>query len=288
MRTLNKQSTSNESRWPRVGRSLRRFFGLCLVAILLAPQMQSISAAPQLSQTESPNYDDSKLGEFLAGDIELIDEQGKPVRLEELVDKPTILSLVYFECPGICTPLLNEVTDILGKTDLDPAETPFQLLTVSFEPKDTPELAAKKKHNYFAQLSRPFPKENWRFLTASAENIQRLTAGVGFGYKAVGEDYIHPGGIVVISPERKITRYFFGTQFLPFDFKMGVIEASKGRVMPTTARVLNFCYSFDPKGRKYVFNTTRVIAVVMLSSLACTVGLAFFFMNRSKRKGIER
>jgi len=224
------------------------------------------------------------LGEFVPGDIVLRDEEGNPVVLSEFVDKPTLISMVYFECPGICTPLLNEVADILGKSNLDPADTPFQLMTVSFEPKDTPAMAKTKKANYLQLVGRDLPEDTWRFFTADQENIDRLTAAIGFSYKRAGKEYTHPGGLVILAPDRKIVRYLYGLRFLPFDFQMGVYEAARGKVVPTTARLLNFCFSYDPVGRTYVFNLARVVGIVMLTSVAFFVAFLIIISRRKSGK----
>ena len=211
---------------------------------------------------------DEHLGEYLPPDIVLTDEQGQKVVLGEFIDRPTILMLVYYSCPGICTPLLNEVADVLGKSSLDPGRQPFQLLTVSFEPKDDYKMAGAKRANYLKQVGRPLPPETWRFFTGDAENLARLTSAVGFRYKRAGGEYTHPGGLIILSPEGKIVRYLYGIEFLPFDFQMGIYEAAQGKVTPTTARLLRFCFSYDPAARTYVFNLARVVASVMLISVA--------------------
>jgi protein SCO1/2 len=223
-----------------------------------------------------------RLGEYVPGDITLIDEDGQPVNLGEFVDKPTILMNVYFSCPGICTPLLTEVADILGKSNLDPTKTPFQLLAVSFDPEDTPQVAKEKRANYLKLVGRELPEDTWRFFTADQENIDAITGAVGFRYKTAGMEYTHPGGLIILSPDRKIVRYLYGLQFLPFDFQMGIHEASEGRVMPTTARLLKFCFSYDPDGRKYVFNLARVIAVVMITSVVLFL-IFLIYTTRGKR-----
>ena len=123
------------------------------------------------------------LGEYVPDDINLIDEEGNTINLGEFIDKPTILTLVYYSCPGICTPILTEVADILGKTNLDPEQTPFQLLTVSFDIRDKPVTAAKKRLNYLKQVNRPLPPETWRFFTGDQDNIDKLTKAVGFSYQ---------------------------------------------------------------------------------------------------------
>jgi protein SCO1/2 len=225
------------------------------------------------------------LGEIVPGDITLRDEQGNPVLFSEFVDRPTLVTMVYFECPGICTPLLNEVADILGKSNLDPDEQPFQLVSISFEPKDTPEMARQKQENYLKLVGRELPENTWRFFTADQENIQKMTTALGFAYKSAGQEYTHPGGLIILSPERKIVRYLYGLQFLPFDFQMGVYEASTGTVRPTTARLLNFCFSYDPVGRTYVFNLARVVGIVMITSIVFFI--IFLVFSTRKKRGKE-
>lgn len=216
------------------------------------------------------------LGQFVPADIVLTDENGQPVRLGDFLDKPTILSLVYYNCPGICTPLLTEVADVLGKSSLDPTKQPFQLLTVSFEPTDDHVTAQAKRTNYLKQVGRPLPPQTWRFFTGDAQNLRRLTEAVGFRYKRAGQEYVHPGGLIVLSPDGKIVRYLYGIEFLPFDFQMAVYEAAQGKVTPTTARLLRFCFSYDPEGRTYVFNLARVVGSVMLASVAFFIGFLIF------------
>jgi len=252
-----------------------------LAALVVLSGLAGAPARAQLNE-DAVEYQEH-LGEFIPGDITLRDEQGQPVSLGELIDKPTILMMVYYECPGICTPLLNEVADILGKSQLDPAKQPFQLVAVSFEPNDTAETARMKRANYLKLVGRPLPESTWRFLTGDRESVDRLTSAIGFRYKRAGAEYTHPGGLVLVSPDRKITRYLLGTEFLPFDFQMGVFEASRGTVMPTTARLMRMCFSYDPEGRTYVFNVMRVTAFVMLTSLAI-FGTFLYFTTRRKRR----
>jgi protein SCO1/2 len=252
------------------------------LALLAAVPFAAVPARAQLNE-EAVEYQEH-LGEYIPGDIMLRDEQGQTVALADVIDKPTILMMVYFECPGICTPLLNEVADILGKSQLDPTKQPFQLLAVSFEPNDTSEMARMKRANYLKLVGRPLPEETWRFMTGDQASIDRLTGAVGFRYKRAGSEYTHAGGLVVVAPDRKITRYLLGTEFLPFDFQMGVYEASRGTVMPTTARLMKMCFSYDPEGRTYVFNIVRVTAFVMLSSLAVFVTFLYFTTRRKRRR----
>lgn len=274
-------------------RAIRKFeavFGtLAFAALFIAlSSLSSLAQTPENAASEAVEGGAvdfvEQLGEYIPGDIVLRDEDGNLVDMATFLNKPTILNFVYYECPGICTPLLNEIADILGKSNLDPDKTSFQLLSVSFEPKDTPAMAKEKRANYLNQVGRPLPEETWRFFTGDEENIRRFTEAVGFGYKKAGGEYIHPGGVIMVSPERKIVRYLYGIQFLPFDFQMGVHEASQGKVTPTTARLLNFCFSFDPVGRTYVFNLARVVGSVMLLSIIFFGVFLYFTTRRSRHK----
>ena len=257
-----------------------------MARLLMAAVVLVTLAVPAVAQLNEEVVEFTEhLGETVPGDIVLRDENGKEVLLSEFVDKPTIVSMVYFECPGICTPLLNEVADILGKSNLDPAKQPFQLLSVSFEPKDTPAMARMKQENYLNLVGRDMPADTWRFFTADQENVDKMTTALGFAYKRAGKEYTHPGGLVILSPERKIVRYLYGLQFLPFDFQMGVYEASTGTVRPTTARLLNFCFSYDPVGRTYVFNLARVVGIVMITSIVFFIG--FLVYSTRKKRGKE-
>lgn len=222
------------------------------------------------------------LGEYIPTGIFLIDEDGDSVNFDELITVPTILMFVYYECPGICTPLLTEVADVLGKTNFDHEKTPFQILTVSFDVRDKPEVAAQKRLNYLDQINKPFPHEAWRFFTADQENIDRLTQAVGFRYQRAGADFTHPGGLILLSPESKIVRYLYGIEFLPFEFKMGIMEAAQGKVSPTSAKLLRYCFSYDPIGRTYVFNIARVTATVMITSVIFFAGFLVFVTRKRK------
>ena len=264
-------------RFPRLGLMATLVFLVLLPGAAAMAQDHSEAAAGEVVDFEE------QLGQVIPGDIVLRDEEGNLVDMAAFLTRPTILNFVYYECPGICTPLLNEIADILGKSNLDPDKTPFQLLSVSFEPKDSPAMAREKQANYLKQVGRPLPENTWRFFTGDKENIRRFTEAVGFGYKRAGGEYIHPGGVIMVSPERKVVRYLYGIQFLPFDFQMGVYEASQGKVTPTTARLLNFCFSFDPVGRTYAFNLARVIGSVMLISVFF-FGIFLYFSTRRTRQ----
>lgn len=236
------------------------------IRILAACAGLALAAAAQ--EKPLPVGIEEHLGAQVPMDVVLLDEAGKTVTLGDLVDKPTVLTLNYYRCAGICTPLLNGVVDVLKKTDLA-AGKDFQVLTVSFDPTDTPDLASRKKANYLKQLPVTFPAEGWRFYTGEAAQTQRLADAVGFQYRAEQSpqgttEYAHPAAIFILSPKGRVIRYMNGITYLPFDLKMAVAEANAGRPGPTVTKLLKFCYSYDPAGRRYELNVTRVAGVATL------------------------
>nr|NQU88895.1 SCO family protein [Bacteroidota bacterium] len=200
-----------------------------------------------------------KLDDYVPDDLVFTNENGVEVNFKSLIDKPTVLVLVYFTCPGICSPLLDGIADVIGKTDLELGKD-YQVLTVSFNEKETYDLAKSKKKNYVKQIKKDIDDSHWMWMVGDSTNIANLTNSVGFRFKREGDDFIHAAAIMVLSPDGKITRYLYGTYFLPFDLKMALAEAAKGKSGPTINKILNYCFSYDPEGKKYVFNITKVSA----------------------------
>lgn len=219
------------------------------------------------------------LGETIPSDIILTNEYGQQINLKSLVTKPTIFSLVYFRCPGICSPLLNSVKNTVDKTDLEPGAD-YNLITISIDQNEGYIMAAEKKENYLEELNRKIPTDSWRFLTGDSLNIYRISDALGFKFKREGNDFIHGASIMVVSADGKIVRYLYGTDFLPFDFKMAVTEATEGRVVPTINKLAKMCFSFDPEGRKYVLNVTRIAGAGMILLL----GVFVVLLNIKKKK----
>lgn len=206
---------------------------------------------------------EEKLDELVPKDISIFNQDGDTVTLGSIISKPTVLSLVYYRCPGICSPLMNGIAEVIQKSDMKIGDE-YQVLTISFDPRETPVLAKRKRMNYLSQISKPEAANGWFFFTADSTNIARLTDAVGFRYKQSGNDFTHAASLIILSPEGKITRYLNGIQFLPFEFKMAIVEASKGQSGPTINKVLQFCYSYDPKGQQYVLNITRVSGIIII------------------------
>lgn len=223
---------------------------------------------PIFSLAQAPPPDpgvgiDEKLGDTVPLGLAFQDENGRTVRLKELVDRPTLLLLVYYRCPSVCSPFLNGVVDVLDKADMK-AVRDYRAVVVSFDDRETPDLAAAKKASYLKAFRNPFPAEGMRFLTGDADSIRSLTGAVGFRYKQQGDDFLHPVAIIALSPRGEIVRYLYGIRFNPFDVKMAVTEAAEGRVGPTVNRVLLYCFSYDPEGKTYAFNILKVTGSVMI------------------------
>jgi protein SCO1 len=206
---------------------------------------------------------DEKLGEQVAMDVVLKDENGVDVTLGRLIDRPTILMFNYFRCPGICPLLFHNMVDIVNRLPIEPGKD-FRLIAVSFDPTDTPDLAREKKANYLNQMKRPFTPETWHFLTGTAENTKAVADSAGFKYSWQGDMYAHPGAIILLTPKGIISRYLYGASFVAADVEMAVKEAAGGRVIPTVSRILSFCYTYDPAGRGYVLNVTRLAGIITL------------------------
>ncbi|MBI5623298.1 MAG: SCO family protein [Elusimicrobia bacterium] len=232
------------------------------------------AAEPQVVDEGSVGVKE-QLGGQAALDPVFSDEDGKPVSLRSLVDRPTVLTLNYFACAGICTPLLHGLTQALNAVPREPGRD-FRVITVSFDERDTPAIAKEKRRNYLKQLKRPFPPEAWRFITGKNPAIKTLTGSVGFEYQAWGKEYLHPGVVVLLSPQGVVTRYMYGTTFLPADLAMAVDEAKKGLVRPTIIKTLQYCFSGDPRGRKYVVGAMKVMGTtVLLSALGLVAWLVW-------------
>ena len=221
---------------------------------------------------------DEQLGKYIPSDVFFYDELGKKVVLKELINEPTIFAFVYYNCPGICTPLLSEIADVVGKVDMQPNKD-YKIITVSMDENETPKIALEKKQNFISLINGEFPKSAWTFLTGDSTNIKKTADAMGFYFERQGTQFLHTGSLIFISPKGKITRYLFpsykkegGFRILPFDIKMALIETAEGKTAPTIARVLQYCFSYDPKGKTYMLNITRIFGAGILIMAAIFVG----------------
>ena len=228
-----------------------------------------------------------KLDQYISDDLVFTDELYNKVNLKESIDKPTILVLVYYECPGICSPLLNGLADAMDKSDIELGKD-YQVYTISFSHTEKPPLARQKKKTYTKLVKHGDTQNAWKFFTGDSITIAQLFDDVGYKVKKEGKEYIHPGAIMVLSPAGKVTRYLYGSAyFLPFDIKMAIVEAAEGRSGPTINKVLNYCFSYDPEGQKYVFNVTKISGTLILL-LAGSLLFTMVMKGRKRKNKISK
>lgn len=223
------------------------------------------------------------LDEFLPTDIYLTDENNQRVLLTDLIDKPTVINWVYYRCPGICSPLMEGLAQVMDASDLVPG-VDYQVLTISFDPSETIDLGIRKKTNYLNLVNKKeIIAKGWKFFVADSASISKGTNATGFKYKRTGKDFTHAASVCVVSPKGKITRYLNGISFLPFDFKMAIIESQKGLSAPTINKILQYCFSYDPVGHAYVLNVTKISATLIIF-VAILFFLVLIFKPKRKNK----
>jgi protein SCO1 len=219
------------------------------------------------------------LGDTIPMDIWFLNESSDTVTLRELINKPTVMLFVYFDCPNLCSPLMDGVADVISKTDLL-LGSDYQIITISFNTKDTPEKAKEKKVNFVQKISKENQK-HWIYLTGIQENINTITDAIGYKYKEQGLDFAHASAIVILSPQGKITRYLYGLSFLPFDLKMAIIEAQKGIARPTINRILEYCFAYNPASKTYSIQITRIVGSITLM-IAIIIFVTLLLKRRKK------
>ncbi len=228
---------------------------------------------------------DERLGDIIPEGILLRDESGTPVDPRTLMDVPVIIAPIYYSCPTVCNMLQSSLARVLPQVSLQPGKD-YRVLSVSFDETDTPQLAARKKQNYFAAMNFAYPEDGWRFLSGDLASINRFMDAIGFRFTRQGRDFIHPVVLVVAAPGGKVVRYLYGQSFLPFDLTMAVTEASHGTIGLSVKRVLSYCFTYDPEGRRYVFDFMRIAGLIILFGAAV---LLFVLVRggprRKERKG---
>ena len=267
-------------------RALALALALALPGVAAA-QARGPAAAPGRPVSEKPDAlreigFDQKLGERIPADIVLRDEQGRPVRFGDLTGaRPVVLTLVYYECPMLCTLTLNGLLSALETLSFSPGRE-FDLVTVSFDHREGPDLAAAKKKVYLEKYGRPGAETGWRFLTGDEEQIGRLTRAVGFRYAwdAETRQFAHPAGVMVLTPDGVIARYLYGIEYGPRDLRFGIIEASERRIATALDRIALTCYRYDPMTGKYGLLTLRL---VQAGGIATLVALGTFITVMRRR-----
>jgi protein SCO1 len=252
---------------PRVAGSLQAWLISASIALALLPlstpaqlqgPVQDIGVRPSLLKEVGI---DQKLNQPIPLDLVFHDEHGKPVRLGEYFgQKPVILSLVYYNCPMLCTQVLNGLESSLKLIPMDVGKQ-FNMVTVSIDPTERPVLAEAKQALYTGLYGRPGAAEGWHFLTGDEQQIRQLANALGFryAYDPDSKQFAHASAIMLLTPEGKISRYFYGIQFPSRDLRLGLVEASEGKIGTPVDQVLLFCYHYDPSTGKYGLLISRLI-----------------------------
>lgn len=247
---------------------------------LYAPQKPTILESVGLDQ---------KLGSQAPLDLQFADESGARVRLGDYFgEKPVILTLVYYECPMLCTLILNGTVRALRTLEFSAGQE-FEIVTVSIDPGETPALAAQKRAEYLDIYRREGAESGWHFLTGEEEQIRALAESVGFryAYDPETDEYAHASGIMVLTPGGVVARYFYGVEYSPRDLRLGLIEASESRIGSPVDQVLLFCYHYDPLTGKYSFTIMNILRVAGALTLLGIVTLIVTLLRReAKSKGV--
>jgi protein SCO1 len=228
-----------------------------------------------------------RLSEQLPLDLPFIDEDGQVVPLRQyFARKPVVLAFVYYECPMLCSQVLNGMTSALATLD-ETAGRDYEVVAVSFDPRDTPVAAAAKKKSYLDRYKRPGSERGFHFLTGSEASVKALTAAAGFKYEwdEATQQFAHASGLVIATPQGTLSRYFFGIEYAPRDLKFALIESSAGRVGSLVDQVLLYCYHYDPKTGSYSFVAMKVVQLGGALTLLALVGFVVVAIRREHRVG---
>jgi protein SCO1/2 len=232
---------------------------------------------------------EQRLNEQIPLDLEFTDESGARVKLSRFFgDKPVVLALVYYNCPQVCNQILNGLVSSLRQVKFD-AGKDFEVLAVSFDARETPGLASEKKDGYMHWYKREGGAAGWHFLTGEQQAIDALTEAVGFkySYDPATDQFAHASGIMLLTPEGKLSRYFYGVEYAIKDVQLGLVEASNNRIGSVVDQLLLYCFHYDPASGKYGF---LVINLIRLGGALTIIGLAvmlFVLRRRGPRKRRE-
>ncbi len=275
---------------------MRRFAVMPLAAALVLTGVVSALAqptapglrpdpAPPANQTPPPLQQvrfDQKLDARLPLDAAFKDEAGRDVRLGDYFGtRPVVLAFVYYECPMLCTQILNGLVSGLGVLD-QTAGKEFDVVAISFDARETPVMAAAKKAVYLDTYKRPGAEQGWHFLTGDEANIRRVTdaAGFQFSWDETTQQFAHASGVMVVTPDGRLARYLFGIEYPPRDLKFALMESSEGRIGSVVDQVLLYCYHYEP--------TTGSYSLIAMNAVrlggAVTVALLFGFVAMSLRR----
>jgi protein SCO1 len=266
-------------------KQLFRFFLLVALTAFLIPWHKSAQAQEVAPDQIQAILFDQKLDSQVPLNLPFVDENGEQVLIGRYFgENPVILIMAYYECPMLCTLVLNGLVDSLQALDFLPGRE-MQVLTVSIDPRDTPELAAEKKANYLAEYGRPETAPGWHFLVGEDPAINALTEAVGFNYFYQDDidQFAHPAGIVVLTPSGRVSHYFFGIQFNPTDLRLALVESSENRIGNLVDQVYLLCYAYDPEIGGYGLVIQNVLRIAGAGTMLLIAG-GLLLLTRHDRK----
>ena len=256
----------------------------CIVLLLAAAAAGAAPPASEMPRLLTEIGLDQRLNEPLPLDVPFRDEDGREVTLARYFGRrPVILTLVYYECPMLCTQVLNGVVSALGVLRFSIGEE-FDVVTISFDPGETPELAAAKKAAYVKRYNRPGAERGWHFLTGSPRAIKAVTEAVGFryAYNEGVDQYAHVSGFMVLTPEGRLSRYFYGIEYGPRDIRLALVEAADGRIGSPVDQLLLYCFHYDPRSGRYSLAIMRVVRAAGVLTVGLIVGTIIVMRRRER------
>ena len=275
----------------------RHLLALAALTLALAPEVSAqapagIAPAPGEAASARPGLlsriaVDQRLNTQIPLDLPFVDENGRTVKLGDYFGKrPVILALVYYECPMLCTQVLNGLVTALGVMNFEPNRE-FDVVAVSFNPREGPGLASQKKAAYVERYGRPHTAPGWHFLTGTQESISRLTDAVGFRYEYDPEikQFAHGAAIEVLTPRGVLSKYFYGIEYSARDIRLGLIEASEERIGSAIDDVLLFCYHYDPATGKYGAAVLRLVRAGAIATVVVFLSFLTVSLRRERAAG---
>jgi len=270
-----------------------RYRGTAVLFLWMGLLLQGLPAAGQTTGTLPPIFDgvgiDEQRSERVPADLAFLDETGAPVTIGSYLNtgKPVVLNFVYHSCPMLCNLVLDGLTKTLKELAWVPGDE-FEVLTVSFSPTETPELAARQKVRYVRATGKAEAEAGWHFLTGSQASIEALTAAVGYRFKWVedAQEYAHPSALIFLSSEGVVTRYLHGMDFPARNVRNALVEASEGTVGTTVDQLILYCFQYDPTANSYVPHAVNLMKLGGLLTIL-VLGLALTVLWRREKNKLR-
>jgi len=229
------------------------------------------------------------LNQEIPANLAFTDDLGRSLHLGDYFGKrPLILNLVYYNCPMLCGEVLSGLEHSLSMMQFDVGKE-FDVITVSFDPSETPEMAAKKKFEFLRRYKRAGAEQGWHFLVGKPDAIDALTKAAGFQYQydAKTKQFAHATAILVLTPEGRIAQYYYGVEYPPKDLRLGLVEAGKGKIGNIVDQLLLYCYHYDPEQGKYSATILRVLRLAGVATMLCIGTLIFVMIRRGPSHGVR-